>query len=461
MTPRTWVSIFLLLLACAYALANEFTNVGPLAPWIAGILLIWAALEWRELVLIARLTIVVAVALGGFCVATGTMSSDLWAAAMARSTFFTLFLASMDMLRTAAMSSPMVLRTGEVIVNQPPGRRYTMLTVGAFVFSTLLNLGSVNLLGTMTRRATDTTQDENARVVRLRRMTLAIIRGFTAFTMWAPTALTVLVVLSTIPGLTWSGYAPMGSVVLVSYLTLGYVMDRLSHKKTNVTTTQIEPVRQVLLAFAPMVMLTVSILAFALALSQLTGMRLIPALLSCIPVFGVGWLWVQSRRAGRLALALTGRKVLRQLLPSMVTLRSEIGILSSASFISVVLPSKINTDWLGQTILQLGLTEGWLLALMMVCTAIGAPIGLNPIISVPVSLGILGALPGFDFHPLHLAFSGTIAWSLATGASPLGASIRIAGRTVGYPAARVGLEWNRAFILMVMGISCAIVILLN
>ena len=176
----------------------------------------------------------------------------------------------------------------------------------------------------------------------------------------------------------------------------------------------------------------------------------------------MSWIVVQYSRAGPLgALILGSRRIFGRLLPDLVTLRSEIAILSAAGFIAVILPHQIDTEALGFFVAGLGLTEGWLLMLLMWTVTLTAPLGLNPIISVAVSVEILAQLSGFDFNPFVLAFGGILAWGSATGVSPFGATMRITGRSVDRTPSEVGLVWNRTFTLCVLSAGSVLVLLMN
>lgn len=464
LSGRITISVLLLGSISAYAIGREFGVFADLSPVVAGALLIWAVLEWRQMAVIAQITFAAALALCLVVFATGGLTDEVLAKAMGRSAFFTFFLMSMDVLRTAAMSSRMVLQSGRMIVSQPPGRRYTMITIGGHLFALLLNLGAITLLGTMNRRSitqggSDT--DPNIQDIRLQRMTLALIRGFTSFTMWAPTAVTAIVVVSVIPGLNWFQYAPIGFALAVMYVITGWVFDRLSHPRRPAS-AQAQPLSRVLLTLLPMSLLTVSILSAAMLFSWLAGIRLIAALFMSVPAFGIAWIFLQYRRNGSYrALLLTRRRIVQRILPDLTTMRSEVAILSAAGFIAAVLPYQIDTDQLGQFISGLGLTEGWLLVLLMWFVALTSPIGLNPIISVAVSVEILARLSGFHFNPYLLALGGTCAWGLATGLSPLGATIRISGRTINRNPVTIGLVWNRPFSIFFLLAASAVQIILN
>lgn len=456
-TLRTWLSILLIGIVFAYGIAREFGLGDKVSFAVAVIFLIWVALEWRGLVLIARVTFLASAAFGLWVSYTGGLSPDVLQKAVGRSAFFTFFLMAMDMLRAAAMTSPMVLRTGRTVVDQPPGRRYAVMTLGAHVFSLLLNLGSVTLLATMTRRSieADTQATAEVKEIRLRRMTLAVIRGFTSYTLWGPTAVTAIFVTSLIPGFDWVNYAPYGLAFAVFYMLSGWMFDRLFYPRGS-PQTPVQPLMSILIALAPMTGLTLSILGVAVAFSSLANVRLVGALFMCLPIFAALWIAIQYRRGGPArALALTGRKLGRKILPDLTSLRSEITLLSSAAFIATVLPDQVNTEALAQSVAALGLTEGSLLALLTWIVALCAPIGLNPLITVAVGIEILLRLSGYEFAPHNLAIAGAIGWALASAGSPISASLRIVGRTINRSPVKIGFGWNLGFTLfLLVSLTC-------
>ncbi len=124
------ISSVLLLLICVSAAAREFGEAPALSVISAMCLLAFIVLEWPRLATVTR--ILIGVSLGAFAAIWlwGTVSADLLERAVSRAAFFTFFLCSLNFLRDAAQTSPLVQRCGKVIVNQPPGRRYAVLTIG-------------------------------------------------------------------------------------------------------------------------------------------------------------------------------------------------------------------------------------------------------------------------------------------------------------------------------------------
>ena len=89
-----------------------------------------------------------------------------------------------------------------------------------------------------------------------------------------------------------------------------------------------------------------------------------------------------------------------------------------------------------------------------------APLGLNPIVTVTASLEILVNLPGVALPAPALALMGTAAWCMATGTSPLGATLRIMARCIARPPVRIGLVWNRAYTLWIgLAASAALIVM--
>lgn len=447
----------LLLSVCAYALTAEVRPLPTLAAATGVTFLLWLALAWRRLAIIPRLTVAVALSLTAYIWWCGGFTGALLTRAIGRAAFFTWFLLAMDILRSAASRSEMVLSSGQALVHQPPGRRYIMLTLGSHLLAMLLNMGALTLLGTMTKRSIEQQSPaDTARrnEIRLRRMILGTSRGFAAFTLWAPTSVTVLVMLAALPDLNWHQFALQGVMTAAAFMTLGWLVDRLSYP---VLPAQPGPERspaRLVRALLPLSLLTVAILCAGLILAQVSGLRLIAALLISMPTFGLGWIIFQYNRAGPvLALRLGARRICRQVLPEATTLHNEIAIIASAGFIAVILPQLIDAAALGQLIIRTDLSGGLVLTLLVWVIALSSVIGLNPIITVSIGLELLSQVPGFDATPQMLALAGTMGWAMATGMSPLGASMRLTGRCIGRSPAEIGLVWNRRF-TMVAG--CAV-----
>lgn len=452
---------FVLLLAvCTHAVVKEIAPETATTPVAGAALLVWMLLDLRKMALVAQVTVLAALLLATIAWTNGTLNQRLLFTAIDRAAFFTWFILSMDLLRAAAFRSRMVREAGQALIEQPPGRRYLMLTLGGHFFALLMNLGSVTLLGTVAASARASARDARIAEIRLRRMSLAITRGFAAGTLWLPTSITVQIVVAAIPGFHWQDIAIQGIATAAGFMAIGWLLDRLSYPAPS-PGPMADATGAPLTKLLPIVMLTAGILIAATALATLSGLRPIAALLCVVPCFGLGWIAIQKRAAGGATAArLWVRTMRRRVVPEIASLRSEVGILASAGFIAVLLPLQIDTVALAELIRDNHLGGPLLLIPLMWLLTAAAMLGLNPIVTVAACLEILVNLPGVALPAPALALAGTAAWCMATGVSPLGATLRIMGRCINRPPARIGLVWNRSYTIWIgVAASAALIIM--
>lgn len=424
---------------------------------LSGVFLaIFLLLEWPRLIGAARGLVLVALGLLGLFAATGRAGPELLGAAVDRAAFFVCFVVVLSVLGDAARTSPMVRATGRIIVNQTPGRRYLTLTVGGHLMGVLMNLGTVTLLSTMIHGSvTHGPQPDAQRIrdIRLKRMTLAMLRGFSAVVFWAPTSVTIAIILSSSLELQWIDILPMGLPALVCFLALGWVVDRLTYPrpKQRMIPHSSEPW---LRPFAGLLGVTVLVPVAAGIVSTLLDLSLIGGLFLCVPVIGLGWMALQYRRAGpKRAVVLMMRRVGTRTVPSLRDLRNELTIFASSGFLAVILLPQIDVIWLGNTIARMGLAEGPVLVLGSLSVMILALLAVNPLVTVPLLIETLARLPGLDFNPLVIALMATCSWGIIVGFSPFAASVRLTARGVQRAAGDIGPKWNLTFTL------CAIALL--
>ena len=424
--------------------------------------LIFIGLEWRQMAGVAKATFMVAIAIFAVLASQGQISLDLIEKAFVRATFFSFFVTSLDILRSAAQTSPMIRHCGKLIIDQPPGRRYAVLTYGGHMFGILLNMGALNLLGTMVRRSIDSDQvdvEDRIREMRLQRMTMALMRGFCALPLWAPTSVAVVLVLTGLPDTTWFDVAPYAMTTAFIYISFGWFIDRLSFPRPRII-QKAGSLRGVLYSLLPLLALNVVVLGTAFLLSWLSPLRLIGALLICVPIFGIGWLIIQRSSAGLpLAFRMTGRRLAYKVVPGLSDLRTEICVLASSAFISIVLLPQIDVTALSDLIMQNGLGAGAVLVMTLWFISIAGPLGFNPIISVSLAVETLASLPGLHISPVLILMTCTLAWALVTGVSPFSAAERLTSRCIRKSPFVIGPRWNMVFTLSVL-ISASIFLLI-
>lgn len=446
------LSTFCLLTACFCALAREFSDWLLFSPLAGGALVLFAILQWAGISLTYRIFAILAPALGLSLWLNSAVSAQVLADAVDRAAFFTLFLTSLAVLRESAKTSSLVQRCGKVLVNQPPGRRYLLMSFGSHLFGVMLNIGALNVLGTMVRRAIRPAADpESQRIggIRRKRMLTATLRGFCGVPLWAPTSVTMLLVLSGIPELSWEQYAPLGLLWTLLFIAWGAVLDRFAYKRPKVQYVT----GGNLVYLIPLVALVALIPSLAFIIAEITGLALFSALLMCAPVIGLVWIWVQYKgKPTRTKTGLLLRRMGRSFPETFTNQRNEVVLFASSGFIGVVLIPLIDPVAASDLLTQANISNATLMVFISLVMLAFAFVGINAIITVTLILGALQQLPDLNIHPQVQASVIAITWAVFAGASPFTASLRFISSFSGISPLRFGIQWNGWFSASVLAI---------
>lgn len=451
--------IALLVTALAAAIHEVF---GATWTWIPGGLAFvfgFVLPQWRALVPAARTLAGVTILLGFGLTVTGMISVDVLHRALDQALYFAFFVTMLGILQDTAAQSPLIRRSGEVILSQPPGRRYSVLTLGGMQMGVLLNLGALSLLGTMIAQGVaESRARTEARIadIRLRRMTLAMLRGFCTVPLWSPTSISMPIVLLALPGLSWLDLAPYGIGIAAALLFLGWVVDKMSYNRPAVPAPDVPWFRPLL----PMLALIAAIPAIGLGVSAVLDLRMITAILISIPVVALIWRAVQFRGAGENnPVRGAAHSLVTQTVPKLPQFRSEVVIFAASGAVAIILLPLIDIDALGGFIAAWGLGEGVVMVIGFLWVFAMAFVGIGPIVTISLLMGVLPHLPGFDFAPVGLALMALTAWTLSVGISPLSAAVRITGRAIGQEPGVLGMGWNRSYILTASAVVVVILLL--
>ncbi|MDC0662980.1 hypothetical protein [Marinobacter sp. SS21] len=460
-SPRRLASLCLVL-ACACAIGRQFGAADWLSMVSGSALVAFVALQWSAIARTYQFFALLALMLAAVLWSSGAITPAQLMAAVDRAAFFTFFLTALAVLKEAAQSSPLVRQCGTAMVQQPPGRRYLLMTLGAHLFSIMLNVGALNVLGTMVQRAIRPGQDAESRriaAIRSRRMLTATLRGFAGLPMWSPTSVTMLLVLSGIPELSWEAYAPYGLVWCALFILWGAVLDRWSYPPPQTPATGNGGD---LFPLLPLALLVALIPAIALALASVTRLDLFPALLICAPVIGLGWIACQYRRAGpRRTSALVQRRIVRSFPRTFTDQRNEVVLFASSGFIGVVLIPLIDPHWASAWLQSAGIGDAALMSLVSLTMLLGSFMGINAIITATLMLGVLQQLPHVQVSAVVQASVIAITWAAFAGASPFTASLRFISRFAAVKPLTFGIVWNGLFngtVLLALHISLFILL---
>lgn len=445
-----------LLVISACAIARELSPTPWFSPLAGVALVFFVVLQWPHISLTYRLFALLAPTLAAGLWLSGRINEAALAAGLDRAAFFTFFLTSLAVLRESAKSSSLVRRCGKVLVNQPPGRRYLLMAFGSHLFSVMLNIGALNVLGTMVRRAirpssAPLSDPEKQRIgaIRSKRMLTATLRGFCGVPLWAPTSVTMLLVLSGIPDLSWEQYAPLGLLWTLLFVLWGALLDRFAYPQPKVRYVSGGGLGQLV----PLVTLVALIPGLAYLLARMTGLQLFPALLMCAPVIGLIWIWVQYRgQRTAVKAGLLRRRMQRSFPETFTNQRNEVVLFTSSGFIGVILIPLIDPVAAGAFLAQANISNAALMVFISLIMLTFSFIGINAIITVTLMLGALQQMPDLGISPLAQASVIAITWAVFAGASPFTASLRFISSFSGVSPLRFGVQWNGWFSASVLAI---------
>lgn len=348
---------------------------------------------------------------------------------------------ALGFLREAAESSVLVQECGQLLVRQPPGRRYLALTMGSHVISLVLNFGVLPLLGTMVVKGNTLDAaggDTRIVAIRAQRMLSAMLRGFAVMTVWSPLSVSFAVTVAVVPGLQWQTLLPVQILLSAVLLLLGLVLDRRAFP----------PLAQPLApaAVGPqdwrpawrMAALVAAVVAGSVLVAELSAVRLVNGAMMVVPPSGLIWLWVQQRRV-RAVLAGLWRK----LLVSLPGFRDEVAMLGGAMFVGTIATGFVSAERIGAVVDGLGLPPLLLVILLAWAVMALAQIGVSQIVTTT----LLGGALIHVVPPLVLASALMGAWALSACSTPVGAAVLTVARIGQVPVRVVAHDWNRPYVL--------------
>lgn len=367
--------------------------------------------------------------------------------ASGRFAFFATFVVALSMLRLPAYRSRLVRRCGQSMLLQPPSRRYPILSLGSALFGIILNIGVLNLFAAMIEKSNTLSAAQGrgwVREARQRRMMLALLRGFSLAPLISPMGIGVAVVLSSLPQITWPQLAPyiLGAAALI--FMAGWAVDYFTGPHPPANKTYVTPSLRPLAQFS---VLLIGIVALVFSIAWLLELRLPIAALLGAPTGALLWLAWQRRRLGYGGLPAAITAVHRQLPWLLSPSANEIVVLGAAGYLGHVCVGLVDTQQLAPLLAVLD-PLGTLNAVLAMLMVVGlAQIGVNPIVTVTLLVGLLPTLGIEGLTPELIGASLMVGWALALMSSPMTASMLILSRFTGVPATRIGYRWNGRFLV--------------
>ncbi|HAA45707.1 MAG: hypothetical protein XD36_2369 [Halomonas sp. 54_146] len=365
-----------------------------------------------------------------------------------RFAFFATFVVALSMLRLPAYRSRLVRRCGQSMLLQPPSRRYPILSLGSALFGIILNIGVLNLFAAMIEKSNTLGAAQGrvwVREARQRRMMLALLRGFSLAPLISPMGIGVAVVLSSLPQVSWLQLAPyiLGAAALI--FLAGWAVDFLTgpHPPANKTQAAAPSLRPL----AQFSVLLMGIVALVFSIAWLLELRLPIAALIGAPTGALMWLAWQRRRLGYAGLPAAVSAVHRQLPWLLSPSANEIVVLGAAGYLGHLCVGLVDTQQLAPLLTVLNQWGAFNAVLAMLMVVGLAQVGVNPIVTVTLLVGLLPQLGIEGLTPALIGASLMVGWALALMSSPMTASMLILSRFTGVPATHIGYRWNGRFLV--------------
>lgn len=372
-----------------------------------------------------------------------------------RGASYVAFFLALSVLRDAAERSPLVRRCGRHLVAQPPGRRYAALAAGGHVYSIILSYGAIDLFGAMVTRANTLAAaggSSEVQRIRLKRMMLAVYRGFAAMNCWSPLNIMTAVVSSAVPGARFGLLIPLAFGVAVVILAAGWAVDRASAARLATRGGTRPATEERWSIHMRIVALVLCVFAAAEIVGHVFHTSLVMGVTAAVPAFGIVWMVVQAARYGWLAALGTLPRRLRLFLRRLPSFRGEATVLGCGGFLAGALAASLPV--LGASDLLTAAALPPLLVLFAIPTLVlvTGQLGLNPI----VLIGAVGAaIPdpqAMGIAPSVLAFACMLGWGIGANSTPMSASAITTARWAGASPWTIATIWNGPLTLIALAI---------
>lgn len=359
--------------------------------------------------------------------------------------FIAAFFSALSTLRNVAQTSPAVQAAGRFLSGQRPGRRYAALTVGGQGFALLLNYGAIQLLGALALTNAGSEPDPEVRGHRIRRMLLAIQRGFVSTLPWSPLSFAMAISISLVPGTSWAQAMVPGLVSSALLAGIGWGLDAAFKPRLRVPPQRQTPDGSWALML-PLVTLLGVLVVSVIGLSAITDVRIVGLVVVIVPVIAIIWLTIQhwAHAPVRSVARWVGVYVMQEL-PGY---REELTLLMMAGYIGTV-GSALLGPLMQRAGLDLSVLPPWVILVAFVwLIPLAGQAGMNPILAVTLIAPLIPGADSLGVTPTAIVVALAAGWALSGASSPFTATTLLIGSFAGISALRVGWVWNGVYTIL-------------
>lgn len=447
----------LLLAVAAGALFEHYTGIALAGHLAIGALLAFCLVGQGFFRLRERLLLTVAAGLTVLALALDSGAAASIHRALDRGAFLAAFMLLLGVLKDAAATSPAVIASGRYLTRQPPNRRYAAISGGSHLLTALLNISALSLLAPLiqagVRSSREAGDPEWIADIKERRQFSATLRGFALAIVWAPTTVTQALLATLLPGADAVRVVLIGLGFALTAMVLGGIEDTLrwARVRRRLTREGRRPVygrvlapRSALRDFA---LVCAALVGLTVAVREVFGVAIVPALMLAAPVLTLAWIFHQNRGrgvGGALAVCRArGADILSRSIPAS---SPEAITLAAAGYIGMMLAALVPSDFV--VLIATPLHPVVLLAALPLCIVAAVQFALTPIVTAVFLGTALGSLEPLPADPTLMLLALAGGWALALTASPFAAGALVLHRLTGLSAARLTWHWNGLYSLL-------------
>lgn len=191
-----------------------------------------------------------------------------------------------------------------------------------------------------------------------------------------------------------------------------------------------------------------------------TGVSVIGAVMTAVPLIAILWIAFQSRPQGIGRSAWTGSRIKQFITSELPVYRGEIVLLFMAGFIGSM-GSFMLVPLLQARGLDLAIIPPLAIVIAMIwIIPLTGQIGMNPILAVSLLIPLLPTPAAMGIHPAAFVTAITAGWALSGTTSPFTASVLLSAAMAGVSPNRAGIGWNGIYTLVMGSVLSAWVLLL-
>ena len=369
-------------------------------------------------------------------------------AGLDQASFLMAFLLLLNLLHEAAATSPAVVRCGDYLTKQPPGRRYYALNFGTAVMGVLFNIGVVSFLVPLIQRGIESaTPGDALNPIRERRQISALLRGFAWCVIWSPTAIAPLALMELIPGTNRQLWIAIGFCIFLGLLVIGALEDRVRFRAYRPQTKRSVPVFPKM-AYFRFLLACAWLFGMSALVMLLSGETVVFGLMVSCPVMLIGWLIVQNLGSARDALGATAGR-LRTIAFAKLPGAAPVAItLACSGYVGVVAATLIPAEALARFLGLDAMPDFVFLSLLPVAVAALSLLALSPIMMAVFFGSLIGGLPVLPADPTLTALAISCGWALSMTLSPFATVVLLIDRVGGIPPRRLTWQWNFTYTVL-------------